>query len=772
MEWVLRPLMGESRLALTVLMWVILVVGVWWGIRHLYRRERQTLRAGPRRLMAGLRVFAMALLLFVLLLRPGLRVGIEGDIRRQVVVLTDTSGSMALRDPRLDPADVKRAAIALGRLDAAKGLDQTLPSDMAMVQFSRSSLAKGMLGDTEKGLLAELARTYDVRTFNFGKGLDGGADATAIGNTLREVLQRVRGQPVAGVLLVTDGANNSGASPTSTAEAAAAAGVPVFTYGVGLTKPRDLIAATLNASEIGFAEDEVSATLRLRTAGFAPGSQGALVIKLGGQVVQSQQVALAPDREETVTFNFVPPRAGEFELTAELSPQPGEMVVDNNAASTRIRIIDGKMRVLYMESYPRWEFKYLQAMLLRDRRIDAKFVLLEGSPSLADGVASPYLTRVPATREEWMSYDVVLVGDVDPRAFSAEQYAWMREHVETFGAGLVFIPGRSKSPMWANSEIEKLLPVEWPTSTPALPATEAVSLELTPTGSLADMLRLADGSDASRELWATLPGLYWIAPALRARPGAEVLVVDSRPPAPDRVRFGKIPVLATQQLGVGSILYLGTDNLWRIRQNKGDELHSRLWAQIIQRMGITHLLGESRRTRLTVDKRTYSPGDTISISARLYSSAFLPITTPIVRGELKPAKGGTSVPVLLRAQADQPGDYRGEAIAGLPQLPPGSYTLSVETDPATVLPVTVEDLKLELADTAMNEPLLRQIAAMTNGAFLREEDLFTLPDLLSKSAQRIRSTYIAEIWSSPVMFMLLLALFSAEWFLRRRAVLK
>lgn len=770
----------------------------------LYRKEITDCPRWKRQTMAALRIGAFALLL-LMLLRPALRVTIEGDVRRQVILLLDGSQSMSLKDSRTDEEDLKRSAIALGQLDPAGRLEQDLSSAGrdALSDLPRDALVRSAFTQEKLALLAQLQKSFDVRVLTFGRtaddasntspptdasptstpaeaavlGLTATAPATALGDAVRDVLSRSRGQPVAGIVVATDGASNAGLSPISAANQAGASGVPLFLYGVGLTRPRDIAIAQLFAPEVSFANDEVAASVRIRTSGLE-GQTASVRIKLGDETLSTEEFPIGADGEITVPVRFTPKTPGEFSLTADIAPMPGEVARDNNTLSAPLRVVDGKIKLLYVESQPRWEYKYLQAMLLRDRRVEPKFLLLEASPSLGAAENSPYLARFPATREELFKYDLIILGDIDPRAFSGEQLSWMQQHVSRFGAGLVFIAGRQRMPwLWTGTPMEKLIPVEWDNATGArpnvgrrdAPADETpTQLELTPAGRMSTMLRLAETEADSAKIWAELPPVYWIARVLRARPSADVLVVDPDPAK--ATRFGKMPVIAVQQFGVGTTMFLGTDNLWRIRRNFGDGHHAALWGQIIQRLALPHLLGESKRTQLSADRRAYSAGQTATLYARLYSPTFEPISLQSVRGVLRPAKpgGGSEVGVVLRPVPDQPGMYRGEVVIPAP----GAWQFAVESDDTTHLDIEASESRIELSETAMNEPLLRDLARISGGAFLREEDLYTLPDLLAKTSDRVRSSREADLWSSPFYFLLILLLLSAEWILRKGAMLK
>jgi hypothetical protein len=234
-------------------------------------------------------------------------------------------------------------------------------------------------------------------------------------------------------------------------------------------------------------------------------------------------------------------------------------------------------------------------------------------------------------------------------------------------------------------------------------------------------------------------------------------------------RFGKMPVIAYQQYGLGQVMYVGTDNTWRWRKNAGDLYYTTLWGQIAQRVSLQRLLGGSKRTQLTTDRQNYITGERISIYARLYGVGFEPVQEPAVKG-FYGLKGGQGPrpEITLRPIPEQPGLYRAEFVAPAP----GNYQFWVEQDQNTLLDFNVTEPKFELGETAMNQPLLQEIAATTGGAFFREEDLYKLPQTISLKTERVRSPMEVELWSSPFYFLLMLAVVTAEWVLRKMSYLK
>lgn len=757
----------------------------------------------PRRnrwLLAALRSAALLLLLSILL-RPIVAVTVESGVRRTLLILADRSASMNIQDPRTADDDLRRAAIATGKLDPARGLGQSLDGADAdaVRRISRIDTARAALENTRLDLLAKLSRDCDIEPWVFGtqteplnapastpqapasspapspaaaptrQGFDWTHNltatdkTTALGDAVRTLLDRKRGQAVAGIFVITDGASNTGAPPLDAAATAARDGIPLFLYGVGLNSPPDIIVANVFGPEIAFAEEEIPVNVRVRSQGLQ-GRSAKLVLKLGDDVVGEQEVALAAEGEQLVPMKFTPKTKGELELSASIEPLEGETLADNNRAAQKLRVVDDKIKVLLVEQTPRWEFQHLQSILLRDRRVDLKMILLEGDPGLSKAENSPYLAGFPADKEKLYAFDLVVIGDVDPKAFSPADFEHLGEFVSKFGGAVLFLAGKRYNPVaYERTELEKMMPVELADAT-AQESPGPFAFELTAAGRRSPLLKLSGPEEESAAQWSRLPPLQWISPVGRAKPAAEVLLTEADA-GPGRTGEAKRPILALQQYGVGQVLFVGSDNFWRWRRNEGEALHTSLWTRLVQRLALPHLLGGSKRTQLTADKEKYAAGDRVTLYARLYSDGFEPMRDPLVGATVQVGDGAGAVrrDIQLRPVPDQPGMYRGEFVA----TTTGRHQFAVAHDAATHLDFDVAEPRFESGESAMNERLLKSLAERSGGAFLREEDLHRLPGMLAERNEKVRSVAEAEIWSSPLVFLLALALFTAEWILRK-----
>ncbi len=778
LDWELIVRTGQTAAWLLLLAAALGTGGVWLYLRETSINKR-------RRLTLAVLRCTLFVLLLGLLLQPTLRFTLEGEVRRLFVVLADTSASMGITDKRVDVADKARQAIALGQLAPDSPLDAAVAEPFTPAP--RLDLLRGALANPQLDLLARLQARYDVRPYQFGQeaasletqpdeaapawpaALTADAPVTAMGEGISQVLARTRGQPLAGIFLATDGQSNTGSAPLAAARTASRLGVPLYVWGVGLERQVDIAMEGLFGPEVAFIDENANFTARLFAEGMA-GQRAPVVLRRGETVVAEETITFDRDGRVDVPLSFKPEEAGEFKLTAEVAAMPAEAVTENNSRVVPLRVVDGKIKVLYVERQPRWEFKYLQATLLRDPRIELTCLLLEADPSLAQVEGGPYISRFPATDEALFEYNLVILGDVDPRELSGEQAQRLVRHVGEFGAGLIVIAGRRHAPAdYAGTALADLLPVELERTAPAA-GNRPRQVRLTTAGLDNPMLLLDEDPEASRRLWAELPPIFWAAAGFKPKPGATTLLTAG--PTTGQAAADGQPLAVLHAYGFGQVLLIATDNTWRWRRNVGDVYYSQLWGQIVQRLALPHLLGETSRTRLSTDRREYGTGDRVTVYARLFDTGFRPIDQQRVEATYSVA-GADGAPAESRRFSlapvpEQPGVYRGEFVAAVP----GEYTLGVETDTDAAMTFGVAASRLEFNRLAMNAAELQELARATGGDFFREEDLLNLPGAVEARAERVLSSRDLDLWSSPAALVLILIVAGAEWALRKRWELK
>lgn len=747
---------------------------------YLYRRQGLFTPAG-RHVLAALRAVVYAVLI-LLLLEPVLAVSRTITIPSSILVLFDTSESMSIRDNPRKPEEMAEAAMALGKQPIEAGPDRNgrdLPADVkaAVAGASRLDLAKGILRLPALAPLDHPAENCQVAWYTFGERLEpvGGAEAggpsldevraaaktTRLGDALLEAVDRHGGQSIAAVLVLTDGASNEGTDPLEAAARLKERGIPVHTIGIGLPEPDDVRIQTVLVSDTVFHEDRVPVRVLLNSRGFQ-GRSVTLTLVLDDREVAAKPVELTggPQMEELV---FVPKRkAGEARLAVEVSRLAGDTSPENNRAERTVNVIDEKIKILYVEGKPRWEYRYLRGVLLRDPRLDVKFYLSEGDRDLAK--SSPqHLDRFPDDAATAFKFDLVIVGDVPAGHFSPQQLARIKELVIEQSGSFLMLAGHQHAPAsYVDTPIAQLLPVKI-----AAGGRERVESTVHPVPTEKEinnlMVSLDPSPEKTRDIWSLVRPLYEVPRLEGAKRGATVLLTLST----DAKQSEPYPLVAFQREGKGKTMFVGTDQLWRLRFKRGDEYHSRFWRQAIQYLTLSRLLGENKRIRVETDRTRYRAGERVQIYATVLSEVFEPVEAKSYSVLVKAPDRAEPAAVNLRPVPGSPGTYQGFITAEKP----GSYQITSELADRSFsneAGFKVEAASREMLDPDMQADTLRRLAETTGGRSLKIRDLAGLGQLLEVKARTTSVQQENSLWDRWYVLVFVASCLGIEWFVRRQ----
>lgn len=758
----LSPVLSPTLIAITAL-----ILGIFsWSF---YKSTPEDVKKSRRRGMLIMRILFFILLLGILL-KPIISLDLERDHKKTLAVLIDSSSSMGIADPRINIKDIAREAIANGTLDPSASLDSS-PDTLPQSPSSRFKIAEQALNNDKINLLKRLGEKSEIVTYNFGGAINDSSPTsepkdseTSIGNALHEVLRRHSADDLGGILLISDGANNEGKAIVPVAEDLRERGIPVFAYAVGTDSPRDTAIKSIELPNVALAEDAVPVTIQFNQQGMA-GEKGKLIISMSGAKAIEKEFVFSDEESQEITLPVIPKKAGEYQISATIETSIGEILDNNNNFSRGLRVLDSSLKVLMIESSPRWEFKYVQAMLLRERRIDLDCFLAEADPIVARTENSPYLESFPDTREQLFNYDLIMFGDINPDQISDNTIENISSFVSNGGGSLIIMAGKRFTPSsYRNTDLQNLIPVELaPTRLGGNSnnAQRPILLDITETGLNEGFLNLEEDPDLAKQRWSKLPPIFWSVKTLGAKPAAKTYLTH-----PD----GDYPVVAIQKYGAGEVLWIGTENTWRWRKNTGDLYHTRFWGQIVQRMAGRRLATGSRRSELRSDRAIAREGENFTVFARLLDENFIPREDETIEASLVKSNSntGNSKKVTLRAVPGSPGYYRSEFSAE----DQGRYRLTIIDDESSGIDLNVRGADREFAKTAIDEKTLKEIANITNGSYLREENLNDLPTIAKIEPAKIKISREATLWSSPLYLILLLLPITIEWFMRKFAELK
>jgi uncharacterized membrane protein len=737
---------------------IVIAFGLAFVMWFLYRRELKFVSSRFAKVPALLRSLAVFILVLALA-GPVLRHVTTLRQLGRVVIAVDSSASMQLTDdngnksakPRFQRAE---DLLLKGTTPLLKKLAET--QDVELVAL-RGNNTQRLWWHRQNGkdTSGELPTAFEL------------PPTTPITN-LDQTLRSALGPATAGTALVvlTDGQHNTTGSPEEFSTAVKGNGTSIFTIGFGTeVPPPDLSLLDVNAPESVFSKENFQGRLSINDS-MPAGIPATVRIESQGKVLWKRDFTTDDKGEKTFDFLFPvaelpPPTPGQrdktlrsvnIQVAASGDRASLEKTRANNARELAIHLLEKKRKVLIVDGRPRWETRYIHNHFDRDERWQATLIF----DDMANAAGQGSLQRdFPKTRDDLLSYDLVILGDAAVNRFKAENLDWLVEFVEKRGGGLIMIDGqRGKLREWANGKTASLIPVKFgPSSTKNLTS----SIELTTDGQRFDALRLSDSPSANTTLWPTLPKVNWHS-AIEPLPAAITLAKAQQ------------PTLVFRQVGAGAVLYLGTDELWRWRFQVADLYHQRLWVQLGAWIAAPPFQIDQKKLSVGTDRLRYSPGEASEIRVRVRNDKGDIITDAQPRAYL--LHDGNEVATLqLEADPTHVGVYR----AVTPPLKAGTYEIAVAESPSA--PRSDARLSLHVSDTGnpewatltMNRPLLETMAQNSGGRFLREEQAATdLPNLLQTLDRKQVITKETILWSSWWWFGAAILLLSAEWLLRKR----
>jgi uncharacterized membrane protein len=667
--------------------------------------------------------------------------------------------------------------------------------------------------------LARLGQDFDLRRYAFDTNLrpvktfdeltfDG--EASAMNGSLAALVNRFRGQPVAGILLLTDG--NATDLPEESRDWKDLP--PVYPVAIGdETGLVDLSIPRVAVTQTNFEAAPVTIAATIESQSLSGRPVVVRVLDDEKKEVERRVVTDLADGQPSVQrFLLRPEHSGVSFYTVQaflkgeegLADHPGRSDEATVANNSRIATVDrggGPYRVLYVSGRPNWEFKFLRramdeddevklVWLIRIARKEPKFTFLgqpgertnplfRGFGNQADEEAEQYDQPVlirpktedddelrdgfPKSPEELFRYHAVILDDLEAAFFTQDQLSLLQQFVSRRGGGFLMLGGKDSfaDGKYQRTPVGEMLPVYLDRAAADM-VTEGLSLVLTREGWLQPWVRLRTNEQDEQKRFETMPEFKTLNPIETIKPGASILARVSSPDGASR------PALVVQQFGRGRTAALLVGDLWRWNLHRTDHKQSDLeksWRQTVR------WLVSDVPARVEVETRRL-PGSALpatQIVVKVRDSQFAPLDNASVVLHVK-TPDGHEVELVAESSDRVPGQYE----ATFAPRESGVYRAQVAVTAADGSEVgrretgwSVESQTEELRSLTVNRPLLAQIASDTGGEMVSADDLEDFVASLPNRKIPITESWTWQLWHQWQVFLAAIACFVAEWALRR-----
>jgi uncharacterized membrane protein len=718
-------------------------------------RTRASLR---RRLTLAVLRCGIILLIVLGMLRPTLVYVESHKEKATLVLLVDQSRSMQVRD----------ALNNKSRWESLRNaLDDSVP---ALRKLGRDFEIKVYTFDAE-------THPVDIKDGHIALPDVPSGQQTAIGAALDDVLRQENGKRLLGIVMLTDGRQQALPPRDLPAQDVAVQlrhqGYKVFPVPFGESRGlggvQDVAVVDFPPPSAVFVDTEMVVRGQVKVSGYV-NKEIPVRLLLGSsdkdmKVIGETKLKATEDGQiMPVEFNYKPDTPGEFKLTLEAIPQPGELVTTNNRQSSFVQVLKGGLHVLYIEGDLRVEQKFLRRSLDASRdikvdsiRIDPRHVKETKPGDFAD-LLKPG------------KYDVYILGDIDSTAFTDAELEDLRKSVDQ-GKGLIMLGGfHTYGPGgYYDTRLADVLPVE-------MDRTERQSwddgpredmhlkgpLKMTPRPRELGhfVLTLAAGPEANAAAWEKLPPLEGANRFYKLKLGASVLAdADGRE---------QNPLLVTQTYGKGRVIAIAGDSTWRWWMHGFQSAHKRFWRQIVLWLARKDQENQGN-VWVRLDNTRYFPGNRVEFTAGAQSQQSEPITDAEFKVEIvKPGDKRAAV-VMVGKEDHMTGSFRDTQ-------QPGDYTIEVSASRKGELlgtaraQFTVAEQDLELDNASSDPDAMKGVALASEGKVLRPETLPQWLDDLAKNTDYldVKQETKKTLWDSWNFFFAVLTILTVEWYLRKR----
>lgn len=567
------------------------------------------------------------------------------------------------------------------------------------------------------------------------------------------------------IVLASDGDWNSGLAPVDAAMRLRLEQVPIFTVPVGSqSRLPDIDLLSFDVPTFGIVGKGVRIPFTIESS--MPRDHLAQVVMTASDGTKlTHEVRVTAMGRTTDALVWKAESVGDFTLTLQLPTHPEESLLENNARTAPIAIREEKLRVLVVESIPRWEYRYLRNALSRDPGVEVSCLLFHPQLSKVGGGNRDYIATFPQALEELSQFDVVFLGDVGvaEKQLTDEQCGLLKGLVEQQASGLVFLPGSQGN--WQSlvqSPLEPLMPVLLDESQPTGWGSRSPShFGLSELGRRSLLTKLADTQDENMEVWENLPGFQWYAPVVRAKAGTDVLCVHQEASN----EYGRIPLLVTRTYGAGKVLFMGTDGAWRWRRGVEDLYHYRFWGQVVRWMAYQRNMAKGESMRFYYSPEQPQVRQTISLSVNAMEKS----GEPLSRGEIVAkiaAPSGRMQTITLGHLKNEWGAFSGTFQPDEPG--PHQVLLSCKENGAELeAKIFVQGATLEQVGKPARPEVLDEISRVSRGKSIKHGESKAVMQAISDLPQAQPKIRRVQLWSHPLVAATLVALLGTFWVIRK-----
>lgn len=704
----------ELSLSFSWILLAILILSAFAYSVYVYRFTLPPVSNLKRFLLSSLRFFSLAML-FLVFFEPVFTLSKKVKVEPVNLIFVDNSKSMQIKD-------------------GTQRIEKTIS---LLNELKKSELKKNLL------FYSFGKDVKQIDSDNFSESLKFNESSTNFAKIFNTELYKDRN--IASVTVISDGVITEGSTPTYQAEKL---GRPVLTIALGdSSRKKDVAVRNVLFNEYIYAETPTTISATIINDGFNAQFVTASLFE-GNNLIEQQQIALDESGVNSVNFNYLPKESGEKKLTVRISRLENETTIANNVYPFFLNVLDNQIKILIIAGSPSPDLTFIKNALQQEKNIRVN--------TLTQAAGSSFLELNPNQKID--SADVIFLLSFPTRETSQEIFNRIKDKILNKNIPF-FLMLNNEVDLNKLSQISDVLPV-------VIQSFRGEYLIAQPDLNSDEKNNTLISSNINPNEWNNLPPIAY-------SPGKITPKAESKVLCYIKVEANKLkqPLIISRNLASKrSVTLIGKDFWkWKLQTaSRNIRLYDNLLINIARWLSVTD---EQKQFRARTLRKFYSAGDDIEFVAELYDEALNPLNDAQVDIKIK----SSTEEFNLTLNSIGTGLYEGK----IKLIKPDDYSFSAEAKLDGKIykkdsgRFNVGDIDVELIETKMNYELLSNLAYRTAGKIFMPEEINDFISELKNHTNKVSDQKIVEsqfkLWSNEWMLVIVVILFSLEWFIRKQS---
>jgi len=551
-------------------------------------------------------------------------------------------------------------------------------------------------------------------------------------------------QNVSAITIISDGVITKGSTPLYSAEKT---GIPVFTIGIGdSTRKNDVEIKSVIHNDFIYNETPTTIMATILNKGFA-GKSSVISLFEGNQLIEQKNFILETSGVNSVSFNYTPKQSGEKKLTLKLNAQKDEATLANNQRVNYINVLSNKINVLLIAGAPSADLTFIKNSLVNDPNLKVN--------TLTQISAGNFLEQNAQSKLD--SADIVYLISFPTNLTSDDFLDKLKNKLDNRNTP-VFILLSGDIDVNKLAKFENILPV-------SVQSLDKNYLQVQPDLQVSELTNPLTQNNSVKE-WNDLPPVSQPFASVTVKPESKIIAkvrINNQP--------RNNPLIVSRNFGSKrSVAVIGKD-IWKWKLQTATKNLTLFDNFIVSSVRWLNAPEDQKKVKIKTSKKVYSSGEIVEFSAQVYDESFNPVNDAEVK--VKVSNQNFNQEFNLNSIGNGLYDGSISLSSNGDYVFNGSALLNNKSLGSDNGSFNIGDIDIEMVDTRMNYEFLNALSNQTKGKYFDPDEYDKLLDELKNinlnSSKEKFTTSEVRLWSDELLLMLVILLFAAEWFTRKRA---